>query len=168
MKRIAWIVLIAPLFLQFQHSRGNFGGRWELDLKKSSNLPPSFATVDSYVIDIRQSGDSLTVLAEMKGSGQTVPFPPFIYVVDGKETYRRDSLRGSDRWSSARWTAGGSGVAMDSRVSLKAAGRPPMEFTQHDEWKLGAGGSTLDISITQKMKGSDSVRTEHRVFRKQR
>lgn len=168
MKRIVWIVLIAPLFLQFQHSRGNFGGTWVLDLKKSANLPPSFASVESYVIDIKQSGDSLTVVAEMKGNGQTVPFPPFIYVLDGKETYRRDSLRGSERWSSARWIPGGSGVAMESRVSLKSAGRPAMEFTQHDDWKLAGGGSTLDIAITQKMKGTDSVRTEHRVFRKQR
>ena len=165
MKRFWWILLITPLFLQFQHSRGNFGGTWVLDLKKSANLPPSFASVESYVIDIKQSGDSLTVVAEMKGNGQTVPFPPFIYVMDGKETYRKDSIRMSERWMSANWGPEGKSVVMDTRALIKQAGKPAVEFSQHDEWKK-VGDSTLDIAITQKTKGTDSVRTERRIYRK--
>ncbi|HLF15701.1 MAG TPA: hypothetical protein VI932_12525 [Bacteroidota bacterium] len=165
MKRFWWVLLTAPLFLQFQTSRGSFAGSWELDLKNSVNLPPSFKSVDSYVIDIAQKGDSLTVVATMKGNGQTVPFPPFVYSLDGKETYRKDSLRGSERWMSAGWAANGKSVVMDTRVLMKQAGRPAVEMTQHDDWKL-VGGTSLDVSITQKMKGTDSVRTERRIFRK--
>ena len=153
MKRAWWILLVAPLFLQFQHNRGNFAGLWELDLKKSANLPPSFTSVDSYVLDIRQSGDSLTVIAEMKGNGQTVPFPPYVYVLDGKEAYRRDSLRGSERWSSARWAAGGRSVVMDTRVSLQVPGKLPMHLVVLvpvcvTQVHLPAGMTVLKFAVT--------------------
>ena len=139
MKRIVWIVLIAPLFLQFQHSRGNFGGTWVLDLKKSANLPPSFASVESYVIDIKQSGDSLTVVAEMKGNGQTVPFPPFVYVLDGKGNV---PARFPPRLGDGRRRDGPGRIGCrDGVPRLVEVGRPPGDgFTQHDDWKLAGGG----------------------------
>ena len=167
MRRIWWILLVAPLFLQFQEKPANFAGTWALDLKKSVNLPPQFSNVESYVIDIAQSGDSMTVLATMKGGGQTVPFPPFIYVVDGKETYRKDTLRGSERWNTARWGKDGTSVSMDTKVKLTAPGKPAMEFNQHDEWTR-PDGSTINMAITQTMGGVDSTRKEQRIFRKQR
>lgn len=167
MRRTWLLLLAAPLLVSFQGKRADFEGKWALDLKKSVNLPPQFATVESYVIDIDQSGDSMTVVAVMKGSGQSVPFPPFIYVVDGKETYRRDTLRGSERWMTAKWGKDGKSVTMDTRVRMSVAGKPPMEFSQHDEWKHG-DASTIDVAITQKMSGVDTSRTERRIFRKQK
>ena len=170
MKRFWWILLITPLFLQGQPRRGDFTGSWELDVKKSVNLPPSFKQVESFVLEITQKGDSLTVIANMTGRGpdgkaQAVPFPPFIYVMDGKETYRKDSIRMSERWMSANWGPEGKSVVMDTRALIKQAGKPAVEFSQHDEWKK-VGDSTLDIAITQKTKGTDSVRTERRIYRK--
>jgi hypothetical protein len=167
MKRIWWVILVTPLFLQFQGKHAEFKGTWALDLKKSVNLPPQFATVESYVIDIAQSGDSMTVVATMKGNGQTVPFPPFVYVVNGKETYRKDTLRGSERWMTAKWGKDGKSVMMDTKVKMSAPGKPPMEFSQHDEWKYG-DATTINVAITQKMSGVDSTRTEQRIFRKQK
>jgi hypothetical protein len=169
-RRFWWVLLIAPLFLNFQARRGDFAGSWELDLKKSVNLPASFKNVESFILEIRQKGDSLTVLANMRGKGadgkvQNVPFPPFIYVMDGKEGYRKDSIRGSERWMSAHWGSDGKSVVMDTRARVIQAGRPPTEFSQHDVWKK-VGDSTLDIAITQKTTGSDSVRTERRIYRK--
>lgn len=165
---LAAALLAAPALLPArQVVRGDFTGSWTLDLKKSENLPPSFKSVDSYVIDISQKGDSMTVLATMKGNGQEVPFPPFVYVMDGKETRRRDSLRGSDRRITSRWGAGGKSVVMDTRVTMKQAGKPPLEFTQHDEWTM-TGKETITVDIRQAVKGTDSVRTERRIFRKLR
>jgi hypothetical protein len=167
MKGTWWVLLAASLMLSFQGKPVNFEGKWSLDLKKSVNLPPQFATVESYVIDIDQSGDSMTVVAVMKGNGQTVPFPPFVYVVNGKETYRKDTARGSERWMTAKWGKDGKSVTMDTRVRMAVAGKPPMEFSQHDVWKQ-ADPSTIDVAISQKMSGSDSNRSEQRIFRKQK
>lgn len=164
MKRLWWILVLSPLFLYFQAKHGNFGGSWELDLKKSVNLPAAFKSVDSYVIAIVQKNDSMTVTATMKGNGQTVPLPPFVYLLNGKENYRKDSLRGSERWMTAHWGKDGKSVIMDTRVSMKQGDKTVVDFSQHDEWNMT--GTTLDVSITQKMKGTDSVRTERRVFRK--
>jgi hypothetical protein len=107
----------------------------------------------------------MTVTATMKGNGQTVPLPPFVYLLDGKESHRKDTARGSERWMKAAWGKDGKSVVMDTRVSMTQAGRTVMDFSQHDEWKL-TGGNVLDVSVTQRMKGSDSVRTERRFFRK--
>jgi hypothetical protein len=171
MKGIWWVIMVAPLLVQFQGQvqgkRADFEGKWALDLKKSVNLPPQFSKVESYVIDIDQSGDSMTVLATMKGDGQTVPFPPFVYVVNGKETYRKDSLRGSERWMTAKWGKDGKSVVMDTRVRMQVPGKPPMEFSQHDEWLYG-DTATINVAITQKMSGNDSTRSEKRIFRKQK
>lgn len=164
--RKAWpLLLIAPSLLAFQAKRADFGGNWQLDMEKSVNLPPTFEGVESYVLDIAQSGDSLTVVATMKGKGRTVPFPPYVYVADGRETHRLDSLRGSERWMTARWGRDGASLELDTRVTMKQAGRPALEFTQRDVWKLAPGG-TIDVGITQRMKDTDSVRTERRIFRK--
>jgi hypothetical protein len=165
MKRFWWILLITPLFLQFQSKHGNFAGTWELDLKKSVNLPPSFKSVDSFILDIALKGDSMTVVANMKGKGQTVPFPPYVYVLDGKETYRKDTLRGSERWMKAAWGTDGKSVVMDTRASITPPGKPTQTFSQHDAWTL-VGDTLIDITITQKMQGPDSLRSERRFFRK--
>jgi hypothetical protein len=165
MNKSWWFLLLTPLLFQSQVRRADFGGRWELDLKKSVNLPSSFSTVDAYIIDISGSGDSMTVVATMTGKGQTVPFPPFVYVVNGKETYRKDTARGSERWMTAKWGSDGKSVSMDTKVRVTPPGKPPMEFRQHDEWKL-ADTATINVAITQKMSGTDSVRNERRIFRK--
>ena len=66
MRKPVWVVLVALIAAPALLSRGNkpdVTGKWELDLKKSENLPASFAHVDSYTFDVVQSGDTLTVNA---------------------------------------------------------------------------------------------------------
>jgi len=140
-------------------------GHWVLDLKKSVNLPASFANVDSYTFNVGRSGDTLTVNAGLTGGGQTVEFPPFVYVLDGKETYRQDTLRGSERWSTGRWSKGGDAILVDTRISLAPPGRPAVSIMQHDVWKR-VDEKTLEISTEQKYIGTDSVRTERRIYTK--
>ena len=67
MKGRWWVFLAAPLFVFFQGKKADFEGKWALDLKKSVNLPPSFRSVESYVLDITQKGDSLIVVATFVG-----------------------------------------------------------------------------------------------------
>ena len=168
MKRTLMILLVvAPVLASAQGKRADFAGTWALDLKKSVNLPKQFSTVESFVLDIQQAGDTVTVLATMKGSGQTVPFPAFVYVMDGKEGHRSDTLRGSERWIKAKWGEDGKSATMDSRVRLTVPGKPPTDMRQHDDWKR-LNDSTISISLTQKLGGTDSTRTEQRIFRKRK
>ncbi|HLB01173.1 MAG TPA: hypothetical protein VJO14_07280 [Bacteroidota bacterium] len=165
MKRISWIILIAPLLLFFQGRRLDVAGKWDLDLKKSGSLPPSFSKVESYTLNIAQNHDTVTVNTHMKGAGQDVDFPPFVYVLNGKETYRKDSLRGSERWSACRWSKDKNRILMDTRILLHPPGRPPAELLQHDVWRL-LDPKTLEISTEQRAAGSDSTHTEWRIYRK--
>jgi hypothetical protein len=167
MKTFAWVVLVAPILVFSQGKKPAVSGRWELDLKKSVNLPASFAGVDSYTFDVSLSHDTLKVDAGLTGSGQTVSFPPFVYVLDGRENYREDTLRGSERWSTSRWSKGGDSILIDTRILLSPGGRPPVKITQRDVWKL-ADRNTLVITTTQKFAATDSVRNERRIFRKKK
>ncbi len=167
MKRAAVVLLAAPLLVFFQAGQLNVSGNWTLDLEKSDNLPASFAHVDSYHFDVMQSRDTLTVNAGLKGNGQAVEFPPFVYVLDGNESYRQDTLRGSERWSTGRWSKDGRSILIDTRIALSPAGRPPVRITQRDVWKM-VDSLTLEISTEQKYDGSDSVRNERRIYRKEK
>jgi len=164
-KRAAFVLLAVPLLAFFQARRLDVSGNWTLDLEKSVNLPASFAHVDSYSFDVTQSRDTLTVNAGLEGNGQTVDFPPFVYVLDGKESYRQDTLRGSERWSTSRWSKDGGSILIDTRIALSPAGRPPVRITQKDVWKM-VDSLTLEISTEQKYDGTDSVRNERRIYRK--
>jgi len=165
MKRIPWIIVIAPFLMFSQSGKLDVSGKWELDLKKSINLPASFARVESYTFAVRQLRDTLMVNAGLTGSGQTVEFPPFTFVLDGKEIYRQDTLRASERWSTGQWSKAGDSVLIDTRILLTPAGRPLVRITQRDIWRL-IDGKTLEISTTQKFPGLDSVRNERRIYRK--
>lgn len=167
MKKWMWIMVAVPFLLGFQGKKADFSGTWALDIKKSVNLPREFKTVDSMVLNVRQAGDSLVVLATMKGQGQTVPFPPFIYLLNGKETHRVDTARKSERWILSRWGKDGTSASMESRAKFTPPGKPVVELKQHDEWKK-TDASTLVVTVTQKVGGTDSTHTETRIYRKQK
>lgn len=160
-----WMLLLTPLLLGFQGGKTNFSGKWELDLKKSVNLPPSFRTVESYVAEIRHEGDSVTLNAAMGGNGQNVTFPVFSYALDGKEIYRADSLRGSFRWVTGRTSKDGKRILLDTKALLIRPDGAKVEFTQAEEWKI-SGTNSMEMAIRQKFPAGDSTRTERRIFRK--
>jgi len=165
MKSAVFLLMTVPLLAFSQSKQPDVAGNWKLDLGKSVNLPASFTHVDSYTFDVGISHDTLTVNAGLEGNGQTVAFPPFVYVLDGKEVYRKDTLRESERWSTSRWSKDGRNILVDTRIALSPAGRPPVRIMQKDVWTL-VDSLTLEIRTEQKFDGTDSVRTERRIYRR--
>lgn len=164
MKNIVAMVLLSLCFVGFQSGRSDFSGDWKLDLKKSTHLPGSFQSVDSYVMHIQQTKDSMITSVDMVGSGQHVTFPLVAYGFDGKEIFREDTLRGSKRWSKSTWATTGRKLVIESRVEQKRKDIL-LEYTQRDVWQLN-DSKTIQLSVTQHYPKGDSTRSEKRIFRR--
>src|SRR5258707_12118999 len=141
-------IFILSLFLTgFQLGKhADFSGSWQLDLSQSTNLPPSFKSVDSYIMTVEQTKDSMKFMVSMKGSGQDVKFPLTSYALNGKETFREDALRQSKRWSKVSWAAAGKRFIVKSRVEQGCDSRM---YNQVENWEFKEK-DTLQISVTQK------------------
>ena len=164
--RVIGIILVCGSLLGFrQHTqRMDLSGSWKLDAKHSDNLPKSFAMVESFVLNIQQSDDSMSVSTTMTGAGQTQTFPPTMYRFDGSEIYRADTARGSQRWIKATWATTGQKIIATQRVVLRG-GPKEIRYTETDVWQKGKRNMLL-ILVTQKYEGSDSTRTERRYYRR--
>jgi hypothetical protein len=160
------MITLAFIFAMFPPKVKNFSGLWELDAKKSKNLPKSFEQVESYTMDVRQTPDSMFLNIGLKGGSQNVTFPLTVYLLNGKEVFREDTLRLSKRWMTCSWASNGSALVVSTRVEL-GSGDKKKEFTQRDEWRL-KDASTFEISLTQKFANSDSTHSELRVFHKKK
>ncbi|MBI1803265.1 MAG: hypothetical protein HY033_04255 [Ignavibacteriae bacterium] len=165
MKYIVGILLVSVSVLGFQqHSqRLDMSGLWKLDMKRSDNLPKSFEKVESFVMNIEQSKDSMVISRTMVGAGQTQTFPPTMYKFDGTEVYYNDTLRGSERWTKAMWATTEQKLIVTSRV-IQRAGPKEVRYTETDVWQKGKRNMLL-ILVTQKYEGNDSTRTERRYYR---
>jgi len=165
MNRIVAVILASACFLALSPHHANFSGTWKLNMKKSKNLPASFMNLKSYSMHVQGSDDSMTVVVEFEGSGQRVASPPTVYVFDGKERYREDTLRGSRRRIPASWTSTGQKLIVTSRVIQTQGQTKGQErgYTQTDTWALSRR-NTLDILVTQKFEGSDSTNSEQWIF----
>ncbi len=153
------------LFLMmFPPAHQDFSGNWKLDVKKSVNLPSSFAQVELYTMNIRQTADSMIIVISLTGSGQSVVFPMTNYLFNGAEVFREDSIRQSKRWVTCAWADDGKQLVVTSRVE-QGLGEKKKEYTQRDEWKM-PDPSTFQISVMQKFAHSDSTRSESRIFRR--
>jgi hypothetical protein len=164
MRQIVCAVLVAALAMGFQAHRADFSGTWRLDKNKSDHLPPSFQHVDAYTLDARQSRDTLRVSITLDGSGQHVTFPMMIYTFTGKEVYRADSLRGTQRRSKGSWSKDGQQFTVDSRVEQKLGGIE-QKFAEHEVWQF-AGTDLLLISVTKKTEDGKGDHSERRYFRR--
>ena len=161
--KILQIAVAVALFGFLQHpDKANFAGRWNLDLKESKNLPRSFAQVESYVLDVRQTKDSLVVVIELTGGGQSVKFPVTNYLFDSSESFREDTLRHSKRWTRSSWSADGQQLTVTSRVE-QGMGEKKTEYTERDGWKMN-DPDKFTIDVFQKYNIQDSTRTEQRIF----
>jgi hypothetical protein len=158
------ILLVAALGFSAPSTRSNFSGTWNLDKKHSTNLPASFASVESYLLDIAQAPDSMTAVARMAGSGQKVTFPVAVYRFNGSEVFREDMERHIRRWVTCSWQTTGKKLVVNSRVEQQI-GPIPTRYTQRDVWQM-LDARTLQISITQTFEGKDSTHSERRVFKR--
>jgi len=142
----------------------DLSGSWKLDIKHSDNLPKSFAMVESFIMHIRQSKDSMLLSTTMTGAGQTQTFPPTIYKFDGSEVYRNDTARGSERWIKATWATTGQKFIITQRV-VQRSGAKEVRYSETDVWQKGKKNMLL-VLVTQKYEGSDSTRTERRYYKR--
>ena len=163
MKIIA-AVAAAVILAMFPPHVKDFSGHWRLDIKKSTNLPPSFKDVESYTMDVRQTPDSMIVVVGLAGGGQNVKFPVTNYLFNGAEVFREDTLRMSKRWIKSSWSPDNSALIVTSRVE-QGTGDKKKEYTQRDEWKM-TGASSFEITIAQTFAHPDSTHNERRVFHK--
>lgn len=162
MKRIIVLVVMCAVFLGFQKPKTNFGGVWHLDLKKSQNLPPSFASVESFTMIVKQYADSIMAVSQMACSGQNVTFPPSTYRFDGSEVFREDTVRGSKRWITTMWSKNGKKLTIVNRVGLRSNGKE-RKYTQTDVWQI-KGKDILEIEMTQNFADTDSTHIQRRVY----
>ena len=164
MKYTLGVILISILFLGLQEHRADFSGKWKLDKMASKDLPASFKSVDSFILRLTQSADSMVMSPEMTGADQKFELPPTIYKFDGTEVYREDKERGSQRWIQANWTSTGQKLIVTNRV-IQKQGNSEQHYVQTDVWQFGKKG-TLLILITQKFEKNDSTHTERRYYRR--
>lgn len=160
------VILLALLTFGSPSAKSNFSGTWTLDKKRSSNLPASFASVQSYALEIVQSADSMTAVAHMEGSGQKVTFPVAVYRFSGSEVFREDLERHIRRWVTSSWQTTGKKLIVNSRVQQQLGPRES-RYTQRDVWQM-LDARTLQISITQTFEGSDSTHSERRIFKRRK
>src|SRR5258708_4053789 len=113
MKSILLLVLTSVMLLGLSRPRVDFSGEWRLDLKKSTHVPPSYATLRSYALRVRQMQDSIQfAVFEILRSGQEVTTKPTSCRLDGKERMIRDSLPGLNIWIAAKWTNSGKALLL--------------------------------------------------------
>ena len=154
---------LSLLFVGFQPARRpDFSGTWQLDLKKSSNLPESFKHVESYAMEVRLTKDSMILMVRLTGNGQDVKFPLTSYALNGSEGFREDTLRLSKRCSKVSQKTTGTKLIIESRVEQ---GRDTLaqKYTQHDVWEF-TEHDMLQISITQKFPSGKEPHSERRIF----
>lgn len=156
------IVLLNAVLLLAMPVHPDFSGSWKLDLTKSLNLPGSFKQVEAYTMEIQQTNDSMTIIVGLVGGGQSVKFPVTKYIFDSSEVFREDTLRHSKRWTRCSWEQDGTTLEVTSRVQ-QGIGEKRTEYVEHDEWKMN-GADAFQISVSQKYTGTDSTRTEQRIF----
>jgi hypothetical protein len=163
MKRALLLTILGLMLAGFQSAqRPNFSGVWQLDMKKSTNLPESFKSVESYTTDVRQTKDSMVIMARLVGNGQDVKFPVTAYLLNGSEVFREDTLRLSKRWSKLTWPKTGKKLIVHSRVE-QARRTPAEKYTQNDVWEL-TDRNTLQMSVTQKSPDGKELHSERRIF----
>ncbi|MBI3766413.1 MAG: hypothetical protein HY277_07925 [Ignavibacteriales bacterium] len=131
-------------------------------MKSSKDLPESFKSLQSYVLSVNQTIDSMVMQPEMTGAGQKFKLPPTIYKFDGSEVYREDKERGSQRWIKSGWTTTGQKLIVTNRV-IQKQGISEHHYTQTDVWQFGKK-NTLMILVTQKFEKNDSTHTERRYY----
>jgi len=161
MKKGVMIILLIVVSFGFGERHADFSGKWSLNLRKSKNLPASFKNVKSYSMDVEQAGDSVVVAIVFEGGGQRVELPPTIYAFDGKERYREDTVRLSQRWITSSWTTTGQKLIVTSRVIQRQGGE--RRYRQTDIWEL-TNRNTLRVHVTQEFEGNDSTFSEQRLF----
>lgn len=166
MKSIVWIIVFWSVGFAGPNPKRVFEGKWKLDPARSKNLQSSFKGVESYVMDIRQTADSLLLFVDMQGAGQHVNFPVAAYELNGRETFRSDTLRGSKRWSTCKLSSNGKSLTITSKAEQMGMDQRFQKFRQTDSWKL-VDVNTLQIDITQVYTKPDaSTRKERRIFRR--
>lgn len=146
----------------FQKQMDKFSGYWKMDLKKSNNLPESFKRVESYIIEVKQSSDSMVVTTEVKGGGQSVKLPSTVYKFDGKEIYSGDTLQEFQRWTKCDWISKGQKLVITARV-VQRIGTYERRYSQKDVWQI-VGKDRLDVSMIMKFENSDSTQSEKRIY----
>ncbi|HZY09775.1 MAG TPA: hypothetical protein VFF29_01355 [Bacteroidota bacterium] len=155
-------LLLSATILGFQKQTGKFSGYWKMDLKKSTNLPESFKRVESYVMEVKQSSDSMVVVTEVKGSGQRVKLPSTVYKFDGKEIYSGDTLQGFQRWTKCDWISKEQKLVVIALV-VQRIGPYERRYSQKDVWQI-VGKDRLDVSMIMKFENPDSTQREKRVY----
>lgn len=162
--RTKFAVALLSFFLFGLHpgKHTDFSGKWNMDLKKSVNLPKSFTHVESYVMEVRQTADSIVTTVQLTGGGQVVNFPLTSYALNGSEVYRADEMRKSKRWITCSWGSSGKEFIVHNRVE-QDTGIAAQRYTQRDVWKL-SDHNTLQVNMVQTTpKGTERSR-ELRIF----
>jgi len=162
MKRALLFLLLGLLFVGAQKNRAHFAGVWSLDLKKSQGLPAAFSSVESFTMVVKQHADSMVVASQMTGGGQSVSFPVSVYRFGSSEVFREDTARGTKRWMRSAWSANGRTLTVVNRVEMRSGGKE-QRFTQTDAWQM-KGKDLLQETMTTKFTGSDSTRSQTRVY----
>ncbi len=164
MKLTLLFLVFSISFLEFVQPHFLYVGKWALDMKKSKNLPESFKSVEQYTMDVQQTGDTIIVVAGLKGSGQDVKFPATMYIPNGNEMFKDDTLRAVKRWYTAQWAEKEKQFTVTSRVSQRNMRTlKEQQYTQSDVWTMQSD-SVIHLATTQKFQPNDSTHSQLRVF----
>ena len=165
MKSLVVIIGISFLLVAFQRPRVDFSGLWRLDLKESAHLPPSYASLRSYSLKVREAQDSIHfVVLEVLRSGQEVTSKPTSRRLDGKETMIGDSLPGYTIWISARLANSGRSLLVHKRLVHRLGS--VVKVSYHDEaWEL-RDKNMLKLSITDREEKGGATDSSTCLFRR--
>lgn len=148
-----------------QQNRIDFSGRWELDFRRSVGLSDSFDEVQSHVVNVTQTADSMLVrVEETTDDGKTVKLSPIVFRFDSTSVYQNDTLQGIQRWIRSTWATTGQKLIVSNRA-LRVVGSDTFQYSQIDVWQF-SNTKTLMVITTQTFEHNDSTHVELRYYRR--
>ncbi|MBK7994407.1 MAG: hypothetical protein IPK14_13805 [Blastocatellia bacterium] len=157
-----FLTIFSPNIFSFSikaAENADFNGVWVLDKEKSVNLLQIFATVQEYLLIIKQDNKTITVSTEFQGRGQKISSEPDTFPMDGTTVEKADR-RGFIQKRSFRYNAANELVVETEKVFTGEVQMP--NSSENETWNI-SGEGVLTITITPK---NNSENKQVRVFNK--
>jgi hypothetical protein len=148
-KTLSALALLAMTFPLFAAAPASYAGKWTYDAAASKDMPPMFAGVKLWTLDVTQDAKQLTTRVHIENDRMPTFDQTFVYALDGTETKTETAIMTPDGPKQVPTTPQAN-VADGGALRLTIARELPMNGeTIHgvvtEQWSLSADGKTLTI-----------------------
>jgi hypothetical protein len=129
----------------------DYAGAWLYDAAASKDMPPQFADIEQWALNVTQTADHLNVHVQIKSKRPERPSmdQTLNYALDGTETTAKTQVMTPDgpaqvpTFLTAHVAAGGNlDISIARELPMGDEGR---RFTTTEKWELAADGKTLTV-----------------------